>query len=396
MRAVHALLLPVLLSGCLRAIPLNKDPTVPFRTAHASHLDVYDVLWRTPLVKLGLLEYLPAEPASPAVDPDTERVYVATRDGFVRCLSPDTGEVEWEFKTNGRFLEGPTVAAGVLYVAGGDGVLYAFRALSGEKLWEYDAKEELVTSPTVYGDYVFVASQSETLFAVERATGTWKWQYRRDAPGGFSVRGAARPVVEDGVAYMGFADGYLMAIDIESGVPKWEKRVNVTGGNAFLDVDSTPVLQDGRIFAASYKDGVAAFSAKDGALIWQTPHPSLNALIARGKTLFGAGDGSLTAFDMETGRMLWSVDLSEPTSKGNKGHQAGRALTLSRGLIIVPTSVSLAFVDPLSGRVVTMWNPGRGVTGTPTAISSPRNGNRLYVLTNYGTVYALRMTGALR
>ena len=202
-------------AGC-KAIPLNDDPTIPFRDAHVSHPAIYEVAWTNPLVKLGLLEYQPTEPASPAVDPDTERVYVATRDGFVRSLSPVDGHVEWEYKTAGRFLSGPTVHRGIVYVAGGDGVLYALRALTGEQVWAFKANEELVSSPTISDNKVLVASQSETVFAVNLETGAWIWQYRRDAPSGFTVRGTSRPIVADGLAYMGFADGFVVALNLES------------------------------------------------------------------------------------------------------------------------------------------------------------------------------------
>jgi outer membrane protein assembly factor BamB len=388
-RRLVATAVVLVIAGC-KAIPLNDDPTVPRQMARVSHPAIYEVAWNTPLVKLGLLEYQPSEPASPAVDPDTERIYVTTRDGFVRCLSPIDGSVEWQFKTNGRFVSGPTVSRGVVYVAGGDGLLYAFRALSGEKLWEFKSNEELVSSPTITEGKVLVASQSETLFAVDSETGAWIWQYRRDAPSGFTVRGTSRPVVGEGLVYMGFADGYVVALNLQSGVMTWEKRLSVSGGTQFLDVDTTPVLSEGRLFVASYKDGLACLDAADGALKWTSAHGGITALLARGNVIFATGDGSLTAFDMAQGRTLWSLDLSDRTSKG-KGVNAGRGLTMARGYVVVPTSTSLAFVEPTSGRVRAMLNPGRGVTAAPTSASSPRYGSRLYVMSNLGTVFALQM-----
>lgn len=378
------------LTNC-KAIPLNEDPTVPWREAHVSSPALYEVAWDVPLVKLGLLEYQPSEPASPAVDPDTERVYVTTRDGFVRCLSPVDGTVEWAFKTQGRFVSGPTVHNGVLYVAGGDGLLYAFRASSGEKIWEFKANEELVSSPTIAGNRVLVASQSEAVFSVDIETGAWVWQYRRDPPAGFTVRGTARPVVgEDGLGYMGFADGYVVALNLESGVAIWEKRLSTAGGTQFLDVDTTPVLVKDRLFVASYQEGVSALDAKTGALLWVSARSGITGLLHRGNTLFATGDGSLTAFDMANGRKRWSVDLSDRTSKG-RGVNAGRALTAMRGYVVVPTSTALAFVEPQTGRVRSMWNPGRGVTASPTGVASQRFGSRLYVVSNLGTVFALQM-----
>jgi outer membrane protein assembly factor BamB len=279
---------------------------------------------------------------------------------------------------------------GVLYVSGGDGVLYAFRALTGDKIWEFKANEELVTSPTIAEGKILVASQSETVFAVNQETGAWIWQYRRDAPSGFTVRGTSRPIVGDGLVYMGFADGFLAALNLESGVSMWEKKLSTTGGTQFLDVDATPVLAEGRLFVASYLDGVSALDAKTGALQWTTPASGINALLPRGNTLFATGDGSLTAFDMVRGRMLWKLNLSDKTSKG-KGVNSGRSLTLARGYVVVPTSTALAFVEPTSGKVRAMWNPGRGVTASPTGYSSVRFGSRLYVVSNLGTLFALQM-----
>ncbi len=67
---------------------------------------------------------------------------------------------------------------------------------------------------------------------------------------------------------------------------------------------------------------------------------------------------------------------------------------MTRGYLVVPTSTALTFVDPTVGKVRAAWNPGRGVTATPTRFVSARDGNRLYVLTNLGTLFALQLTGS--
>lgn len=388
----HLALVALAAFGGCKAIPLNEDPTVPTREARVSHPAIYEVAWWTPLVKVGLLEFKPLETAAPAVDPDTERVIVTTRDGFIRCLSPVDGHVEWEKKTPNRFHAGATVHAGVAFVPGGDGKLYALRVLSGDEVWTFDAKEELVTPPTVADGLVLVSSQADTVFAVDEATGAWKWQYRRDLPSGFTIRGAARPVVDDGIAYTGFADGHLVALGLEDGVARWERRLSVSGGTQFLDVDTGPIVADGHVYAASYADGVVALDAKTGDLEWTSAKLGINAMVLRGRTLFCTGDGTVSALETGQGRLLWSLDLSDKNSKG-KGANAGFSLTFARGYLVVPTSTSLAFVDASAGRVRAMWNPGRGVTAAPTAFASVQHGARLYVLSNLGSVFALQLTG---
>lgn len=372
--------------GC-RSIPLNQDPTVP--RANVSVPAVYTVAWHTPLVPIGLLEYQPSETATPAVDPDSERVVVSTRDGLIHCLSPIDGHVEWTFKTYGRPYAGAAIEAGIAYVPAGDGVLYALRVATGEKVWEYKAAEELVTTPTLAGDKVLVSSQSETIFAVEKASGNWAWQYRRDPPSGFTIRGTAQPLALEGLVYTGFADGSLVALGLDDGVSRWERKLTFSAGTQFLDVDTTVALDGrGHLYAASYKDGIYALDARTGDILWNSTRPGITSLLLKGTVLFASGDGFLSALETGKGKSLWSLRLSDRTSKGFLNN-AGRPITHARGYVVVPTSTALAFVEPSSGRVRAMWNPGRGVTATPTRFTSARYGPRLFVLTNLGTVYAL-------
>lgn len=381
-----------LLAGC-KAIPLSNDPTSPVRVAQVSPPALWEVDWFRPLVKGELLEYQPRETARPAIDPDTERIVVTTRDGGIRCLSPVDGSVLWEKKTFGKFFSGATIFEGIAYVPGGDGQLYAIRVLSGETLWVFKANEELITAPVVAEGKVLVTSSQDTLFAVDTANGKWVWQYKRDMPQGFSVRGASAPVARDGLVYAGFADGFLVALGLDDGVARFERKLTISGGQQFKDVDSTPVLdEDGRLFAASYKDGVFALNAQTGDILWASARAGVTSLVLRGAVLFATGDGTLTAIDSNGGKALWSLDLSDRTSKGRLNN-AGRPPVMTRGYLVVPTSTALAFVDPTVGKVRAAWNPGRGVSATPARFVSARGGNRLYVLTNLGTLYALQMTG---
>ncbi len=373
---------------------LENDPTVPLREARVASPKLFDVAWWRPLVKTGLLEYLPSEPARIAVDFDSERIVTTTRDGVIRCLSPAEGRIEWQYKTQGRFQSGATIDRGIAYVAGTDGFLRALRMATGEQIWEYNAGEELVAGPVLASGKVLIASQAEAVFAVDQQTGVWSWQYRRDAPSGFSVRGTAHPVILNDLVYMGFADGYLVALDLGDGVARWDRRLTVSGGTQFLDVDTSPIVTpSGKLFAASYKDGLVALDAKTGDTEWTTSQSGIVSIAHHDGILYSSGDGLVNAFDAATGKLKWTRDLSDKSSKG-KGNNAGLGLTFGGSFLIAPTATALAFLDPVSGRVETLWNPGRGVSGIPTWVDSVRFGSRLYVLSNLGTVFALDMVHA--
>lgn len=376
MRSALLAIALALAAGC-HSVPLSGDPTARDRRGEVPAL--FSIDWWVPLVSAPMLEFAPRELAAPAIDARTGRVFVTTRDGYVRALSPVDGRVEWEFKTGAPFSAGPAVREGVVYVPGGDGTLYALGAEQGKLRWKYDAGEELATTPVWASGKVLVATHNDLLFAVDAADGRWLWGYRRDPPSGFTVRGAAAPKVETGLAYVGFSDGFVVAIDLSDGTMKWERSLS-TPAKQFLDVDSTPVLDDsGRVYVASYKDGIYALSQETGEVEWHTARAGVTSLIPQGGLLFASGDGRVSALRAEDGREQWSLSIDG---------KAGRVPLFARGLLLVPTANALLFVDPTTGRVRTAWDPGRGVSATP--VSSE---GRLYVLSNLGYVYAMRLSG---
>lgn len=362
-------------------MPLYGDPTA-HEKAQGVPLTVYEVDWNIKLVEPKMWEYAPREYAGPAMDTETGRLIVLTRDGFVRSVNPDA-KVEWEFKTPLPFNAGALVREGIAYVAGGDGVLYALNARTlnkeGELVWRYKAGEELVTQPVYSNGVLYVMSQSDTLYAVDAKTGKWLWQNRRDPPSGYTIRGAATPTVSMGVVYQGFSDGAITALDAKDGTVKWERALSPYGVE-FADVDTTPVVDEtGSVFVASYKDGLYSLNADTGDIQWHTVAQGVTSLLARGDVLFGAGDGKVVAVHARTGQTLWTLDL---------GEKYARTPALVKGLLVVPTNYALVFVDPTTGRPSTSWNPGKGISATPLWGDS-----RLYVLSNLGHLYALELYG---
>lgn len=366
----------LLLSAC-HAVSLGTQP-FDVREPSRPPPGIFSVDWRVKLVGPQLWESNPREAAAPAIDPDTGRVIALTRDGFVRSINAE-GTVEWEYKTADPFVAGATVKDGIVYVPGGDGVLYALRARDGSLLWKYDSEEQLASAPIVTEHRVYVASQGATLFAVDRQSGKWLWQYRRDLPSGFMVQGVSAPTLSMGVLYIGFPDGFVVALDPETGDAKWEKALSGSGSE-FLDVDTTPIVDDaGRLIVASYKEGVFGLNADTGEQEWQAPSQGITGTLRRGDVIFTTGDSGIGAVLSDNGKALWGLALKE---------KAAQTPVFVRGMLVVPLNSMLLFVDPATGAPTFSWDPGQGVTAQPTW-----GNQRLYVLSNTGWLYALRLTG---
>ncbi len=365
------------LLGACSSVSLHGNPvSSDERQAPAQF---FEVDWWTPLVEPVAWEYAPREFAAPAVDPDSGHVIALTRDTYVRAVAPG-GKVAWAFKTGSRFSAGALVHEGIVYVPGGDGVLYALDARKGELKWKYDAGEPLATTPVLAGSLLLVASEGDTLFAVDMTTGKWAWQYRRDPPSGFTIHGVSTPLVNADTVYVGFADGFVVALDAQAGTSKWEKSL-AGGATEFLDVDTPPVVDKaGRLYVASYQGGLYALSAETGDMEWNSTVAGLTSLLTQGEVVFGAGDGRVDAYLAETGRLLWSHAL---------GERAGRAPVFARGMLLIPNQRSLLFMDPRTGQSRLSWNPGDGISAAPIV-----EGSRAYVLSNNGYLYSLRLRGS--
>src|SRR5690606_18920797 len=161
----------------------------------------------------------------------------------------------------GPFSAGPTYAFGRVYVGTSEGQLVALDAATGRLVWAYAAGEELVTRPEVSETLVYVVSASDTVFAVDRETGQWRWQYRRDQPGSFTLRGAARPLASGDKVFAGFADGYAVALAARDGSVVWARAIGT--GAQFNDVDAGPVADDfGNVYFAAYSTGLHALEGE--------------------------------------------------------------------------------------------------------------------------------------
>jgi outer membrane protein assembly factor BamB len=368
--AAVALLLSI---GCAGGRPpVMTDPFVP---EPPPPLAIFGIEWWHPLVETPTMEFLPREASSPALDPASGRVVVGTRDGILRSVAAN-GRVKWSVLTAAPFAAGPLVHEGIVYAPGGDGVLRALRADTGAVLWSYDAGEELVTVPVLTEGRVLVASQSATLFALNAADGKWAWQYRRTPPAGFILRGASTPIVRDGIVYLGFSDGHAAALKAADGTPVWDRVLST--GTQFIDVSSTPGFDaQGRVVVASYKDGLFALDPKTGDTVWQSSASGLAYVLVRGSVIFAAGEDRVAAYSSDTGRSLWSTPLTQ---------RAGQQPALAQGLLLVPTGRALLFMDPVTGRILQRFDPGRGITATPSV-----HGPDALVLSNLGFVYGLHM-----
>ena len=384
----HWLLLTALLA--CRSIPLSQ-----FSPGEADAANLFSVEWATELVAPGFLEYQPMEFATPWIDAEKGQVYTYTRDGVVRAISAGSGKILWASKPMGKAFAGISGEGELIFVPGGDGILRALHRENGQEKWAVDMGEEWLTQPVLADGKLLVVSQSNALFALEAETGQKLWQHRKKQPSGFSVRGAFLPAVLGSTVYQGFADGSLVALRLADGEVLWEKNTSPTGGTRFLDLDSGAAFSaDGtHMYVASYKDGLFAIRTQTGDFVWNQRLNAATYVALRGNLLLTAGGFGISAHSAEDGVRIWNTPVLTPrpftaTRRSAAGDKAnsGRLPAIYARWLMVPTSGDLGFFDIVSGKPMGYWNPGQGISATPAVW-----GNYVYVLSNLGHLYALKM-----
>ena len=146
-----------------------------------------------------------------------------------------------------------------------------------------------MTSPLVYNGKIYIASVDENLkgeahvYALDGKTGKPVWKY----PVRNSIKNTI--VIDNGRVLAQDAQGYLYAIDAESGKLNWEKQLPINGLPALIE---GLVAADGIFYAGTGK-GLCAIDTKDGRVIWQNKG-------------WGQGEGTTTTFSVAKNILIGS------------------------------------------------------------------------------------------
>lgn len=261
--------------------------------------------------------------------------YFSGSNGVVLALDSSTGEQKWE-KATGILSEGdgvggessPVVAGGVVYVLSSDtgaqykdsdfvDNVYALDAATGGQKWKYPIPGHVRRSPVVLNGIVYVNSENEgrqgNVYALDASTGDLKWYY----PNGGQL---SSPLAIDGVVYFGYANdtgtGYICALDAVTGAIKWKYPA---GGY----VAAKPVVANGVVYVGTgdpqtYAVTLHALDAVTGQLKWKGPADSnsLSWLAVDHGTVFAGcqnpQNSSRLVLALDAGGSKWSYGAGSP------------------------------------------------------------------------------------
>lgn len=317
------------------------------------------------------------------LQPETssDTIYVASAEGEVKAISKDGGRTLWRVKLKRPLSGGVGRHGDALFVGGPDGEVLRLDAGSGEIVWEAAVSGEVLAAPQGNGRVVIVQSYDGRLYGFDHKTGERLWRFDSNVPV-LTIRGTSTPILANGVAYAGFANGRVFAFDVSDGSIRWEARVAIPEGRSeierIVDVDGAMAIVGSELYVASYQGRLAALDMRTGRKIWQRNVSSFNGVSQGfGNVYLAEESGAITAFlrngqgiRWEQGALAWR-GLSKP-------------VPVSSYLAVVDYQGYLHLISQVDGEFVGRLRPdSSGVRADMIA-----EGSVLYVYSNDGKLIA--------
>lgn len=156
-------------------------------------------------------------------------------------------------------------------------------------------------------DALVVVAGGGSASAWDKRTGAnlWKTPISEEITGG--VNGG------DGLVFLGTSEGSAIALDRQTGKIRWIEHLN-------SEILSVSTAAKGRVVFRTGDGQLSGLSTQTGEIVWQqirpTPELSLRGagvpIIVGSAVIAGFDNGTVTAFDLETGTGLWEAILSVP------------------------------------------------------------------------------------
>lgn len=363
----------VIVGGC--SISTVRRETVE---RHDYPAGVAQMRWHTEIHAYPPTDPHPEECATGALV--GKRMVLGSRAGKVVGVDVASGAILWTTPVSGG-VDGEArydSERGQVYVGTDDGLVYALEPESGKVRWSSKVKGAVEHAPEVGPQSLLLATAADKVYALDPTTGKTRWQYERETPEGFTIHGYAVPHQEGKTVYAGFSDGYLVALNVETGDLVWSRSL-AGASDQFVDVDASPLVWQGKLFAASFSGGLYGLRPRDGEVLWHTILDGTSALIQGGANLYAVSSrAGLTAVSSD-GNILWrqglptAGDLTAPTEVGPF-------------LVFSGSREGLFVLDRESGKLLQIFDPARGMCAAPAVDKASRS---LYVLANSGSLYAI-------
>lgn len=314
------------------------------------------------------------------------RLQLDTDNGVIFAIDPD-GQVSaykgkqrlWKSKiTKQELTAGVEAGEGIVVIGNRKGQLFGLDQATGEQKWTAKLSGAILSPSLIQSGRVITIANDGTVFAHDTVTGQQVWAYKLPNVQ-FSLRGQPAPVrLDDRTVLIGSANAYVYALDIISGVPRFQRRVAISDGRSdiqrLIDVVGDPVVAGQFLVTTSFQGQVTVTDLASQRVVWSEDASSTNsAEVAGDKVFVTTTDGKLNAYNLATGELVWQ-------NEELLNRQLSNPVMLGQNLVVGDLDGVLHLINPASGKLI-------GRAKTSGEVRSLRViDNQLYVATRKGAL----------
>ena len=331
--------------------------------------------------------------------PVVEKGRVYAMDGAVQVGAYDaaTGDRIWQVDLKPEDERGTSFGGGIafwndrLYASTGYAQVLALDPADGKIIWKSSVGAPVRSGPTVSDGRVFVVTVENELVVLAADDGRRLWVHN-GIPETASLLGSASPAVEGEVVVVAYSSGELYALTVETGRPLWSDNLastrNVDAVSTLADIRGWPVIDRGRVFAASHSGRMAAIDLRSGERAWEQELGSTHSLWVAGDYVYIlSNDNELLCLTRNDGKVRWVRVL--PSYENDKKKKdpmtwAGPVLGGDR-LIVLSSDGGALSISPYTGEPLGRDEMSAGGYFAPVIAD-----NSLYVLTDDAKLSAYR------
>ena len=314
------------------------------------------------------------------------RLQLDTDNGVIFAIDPD-GQVSaykgkerlWKSKiTKQELTAGVEASEGIVVIGNRKGELFALDQVTGAQKWTAKLSGAILSPSLIQAGRVITIANDGTVFAHDAVTGQQVWAYKLPNVQ-FSLRGQPAPVrLDDRTVIVASANAYVYALDVISGVPRFQRRVAISDGRSdiqrLIDIVGDPVVSGQYLVTTSFQGQVTVTDLATQRVVWSEEASSTNSPEVVGDKVFvSTTDGKLNAYNLATGELLWQ-------NEELLNRQLNNPVTLGQNLVVGDLDGVIHLIDPSSGKLI-------GRAKTSGEVRSLRViDNQLYVATRKGTL----------
>lgn len=393
-----AVFLLLSVAGCtlLRGHP-KDDSDEPFSLSRFKEEVEITKLWE---VKIGSMAKRKFQRFAPVII--GSRIFAVSSDGKIIALNVATGKKIWETRIDRLYSNDDKsrwfsskdadnlVSGGVgggndlVVVSTTVGEIIALHQSDGSFAWRSPTSSEVLVPAQLNDDIVVTQSIDGKISAYDVLDGSKRWTFSTSVPV-LTLRGTSTPVLTDEFVLCGFANGRVVLLDAERGLPRWEQRVAIPQGQSELerlvDIDGDLILSGNRVFAASYQGNLVAMDLINGEISWRRDASSFAGLAEGfGNIYIANADSTITAVDSIDNRDVWNLDALT-------NRKITTPLTLGNHIIVGDIDGYIHLIAQLDGRFTGRRKvDSKGIRSRPIA-----HDGRLFIQGNSGHLMAFEI-----